>query len=785
MGQGTMQYYTNRQLTADELLSAELSRETGGANLTDSSTNGVHHGQSMVLGSSNPGAHDMGRPPSPDHHQQHMLQFPPSQQVGVDPNHDLSYGDQSARRKRSKISRACDECRRKKVRCDASTETGIDTCSNCRRLGVACQFSRVPMKRGPSKGYIKELAERLHTLESQMQPPMVHPDIQYQPMNEVSSPRGYSDFSSAMDTAPIPRKRTYSVFEGLPSSSFTQPPFNARGPHAAFDTGDNTATDPCNPAVTNGSVPKAGNLFWSGEHGLPDTLDVGEVKAVTEEDMTPLGVDDGAFNAYHHKILPIFPVLPYSKERLLELLHQCSREVQEVFLYALYTVTCTNMGRVANAFEKVASYDAAQDLLLSYHARQPVVIRPTAVSLVCLQALLLMILDCDGRGPENLLAKNGAPKHALIQAAIKIGYDLAKILGQLRSKRTSDPDVDSDSNLTRRNWVSLAILARWYALGVADASLVGNYEIGGLEDERVVGIATSQIASYSTFLTEMVTIVSLEPNICQTNTGLGRVVGANLVASLERLAEIERARKFRETPEEATAHNFLDNLEAQLYWTIRLLVKRHLFVYSPYEIIYCAEELINEMHKATPQPRLPSPFDLHSLALASMTLLEATVLPEYASGCWTSLKKVEEILDRRAKHTAEEGEFDNIFGASGWDAKIRAFLEWRQSNSKIQEEADTKNALQPPVMGPNEQRSLQHLADLAVGAEGSVSANASSPPPALSTENMAGASSGFSATSPSAPPPTQAHGRIFVDFTALTKEGYLNVFAGLASRKSR
>lgn len=481
-----------------------------------------------------------------------------------------------------------------------------------------------------------------------------------------------------------------------------------------------------------------------------------------------------------------------------------------MFLYALYTVTCTNMGRVANAFEKVASYDAAQDLLLSYHARQPVVIRPTAVSLVCLQALLLMILDCDGRGPENLLAKNGAPKHALIQAAIKIGYDLAKILGQLRSKRTSDPDVDSDSNLTRRNWVSLAILARWYALGVADASLVGNYEIGGLEDERVVGIATSQIAcksgrcrfihsfifgcrstdkeviiAYSTFLTEMVTIVSLEPNICQTNTGLGRVVGANLVASLERLAEIERARKFRETPEEATAHNFLDNLEAQLYWTIRLLIKRHLFVYSPYEIIYCAEELINEMHKATPQPRLPSPFDLHSLALASMTLLEATVLPEYASGCWTSLKKVEEILDRRAKHTAEEGEFDNIFGASGWDAKIRAFLEWRQSNSKIQEEADTKNALQPPVMGPNEQRSLQHLADLAVGAEGSVSANASSPPPALSTENMAGASSGFSATSPSAPPPTQAHGRIFVDFTALTKEGYLNVFAGLASRKSR
>jgi hypothetical protein len=114
MGQGTMQYY-NRQLTADELLSAELSRETAGANLADSSSNGLHHGQSMVLGPSNPAASEMGRASSADQQHGNMLPFPPNQQVGVDPNHDLSYGDQSARRKRSKVSRACDECRRKKV----------------------------------------------------------------------------------------------------------------------------------------------------------------------------------------------------------------------------------------------------------------------------------------------------------------------------------------------------------------------------------------------------------------------------------------------------------------------------------------------------------------------------------------------------------------------------------------------------------------------------------------------------------------------------------------------
>lgn len=124
MAQGAMQYYNGRQMTTDELLSAELSREASGPDLGDNSSNGVHHGQSMVLGSSN--AADMGRPSSEDQHaHQHMLhQFTPSQQVGVDPNHDLSYGEQSAR-KRSKISRACDECRRKKVCQDIDNKTRV------------------------------------------------------------------------------------------------------------------------------------------------------------------------------------------------------------------------------------------------------------------------------------------------------------------------------------------------------------------------------------------------------------------------------------------------------------------------------------------------------------------------------------------------------------------------------------------------------------------------------------------------------------------------------------
>jgi hypothetical protein len=68
-------------------------------------------------------------------------------------------------RKRSKISRACDSCRRKKVRCDGEFSTSdsrvLKPCTNCEKNHSECAFLRVPMKRGPLKGYIRDLEERL------------------------------------------------------------------------------------------------------------------------------------------------------------------------------------------------------------------------------------------------------------------------------------------------------------------------------------------------------------------------------------------------------------------------------------------------------------------------------------------------------------------------------------------------------------------------------------------------------------------------------------------------
>lgn len=289
----------------------------------------------------------------------------------------------------------------------------------------------------------------------------------------------------------------------------------------------------------------------------------------------------------------------------------------------------------------------------------------------------------------------------------------------------------------------------------------------------------------------MVTLATSDHNVCQTNTGLGRIIGANLASSLERLSEVQDLRGYH-APEESSPDSFLESLQNQLYWTIRLLIKRHIYVYSPYEIIYSAEEVINELHKATFQSRLATPFDIHSLALASMTLLEASVLPEYASECWDALDKLEEILDRRSKRATGGPEFHDVFATPGWDHKIRIFLEWRRAKAQESQLQDPSSPVTTgkasagagagaAPLGPNEQRSLQHLADLAVGAEGSVataSANPSTPPPppALpSTDN----------TSPNVQTQPQSHGRVVVDFTLLTKEGYMNVFSGLIYRRPR
>lgn len=64
--------------------------------------------------------------------------------------------------KRVKVTLACVVCRKKKVKCD-----GIQpSCLRCNSMGLACEYSDPPRKRGPPKGYIEIIENRAHRIES-------------------------------------------------------------------------------------------------------------------------------------------------------------------------------------------------------------------------------------------------------------------------------------------------------------------------------------------------------------------------------------------------------------------------------------------------------------------------------------------------------------------------------------------------------------------------------------------------------------------------------------------
>ncbi|KAG7193705.1 Glucose-responsive transcription factor [Scheffersomyces spartinae] len=79
----------------------------------------------------------------------------------------VSFSDSNPPRKRSKVSRACDCCRKKKIKCNAEYSTTlmkvVKICQNCLKNNDECTFSRIPLKRGPSKGYIRDLEEKLES----------------------------------------------------------------------------------------------------------------------------------------------------------------------------------------------------------------------------------------------------------------------------------------------------------------------------------------------------------------------------------------------------------------------------------------------------------------------------------------------------------------------------------------------------------------------------------------------------------------------------------------------
>ncbi|RMJ17415.1 hypothetical protein CDV36_002906 [Fusarium kuroshium] len=70
---------------------------------------------------------------------------------------------QQRRRRLAQVSRACEACRMRKIRCDRS-----NPCSNCRTAGLACQVVNSRTDSGPKRDRIAQLEERVKYLHDRL-----------------------------------------------------------------------------------------------------------------------------------------------------------------------------------------------------------------------------------------------------------------------------------------------------------------------------------------------------------------------------------------------------------------------------------------------------------------------------------------------------------------------------------------------------------------------------------------------------------------------------------------
>ncbi|KAJ2812289.1 hypothetical protein H4S07_001502 [Coemansia furcata] len=75
-------------------------------------------------------------------------------------------GEEEGASKQARLMRACDNCRRKKVKCNGTKPS----CSHCTRMKLGCHYSPLVRKKRVRRSIIDKLEERLESMEQMLQP---------------------------------------------------------------------------------------------------------------------------------------------------------------------------------------------------------------------------------------------------------------------------------------------------------------------------------------------------------------------------------------------------------------------------------------------------------------------------------------------------------------------------------------------------------------------------------------------------------------------------------------
>ncbi|CAD0115362.1 unnamed protein product [Aureobasidium uvarum] len=729
----------------DLALRAELSRSLGLNHSTHESANTSHQ--------HSPQPHD--DPQQQQHHhaqqQQHAQPAPlpsqpqhtsPSQHVvnpDLFPEHHLSpppgqHAADNNKDKRSKVSRACDECRRKKIRCDALNEH--ETCTNCKRSNSGCAFSRQPLKRGPSKGYIKELAERLNALEGQMQPQQHgHVDQELQTLlaeaahatRDYASPprqagqkrRRSQTETTEMDPLPVLAPRLAPATQ--PTQLATQPqpaptPLHAYGNPYSRDP--RTSPYPAQPNYRQDMRPTPQPQPVNTQPFFKYGGDARRRESVSVPFDTQAGVptlvewDEEVVDEYYRTIHQTFPLLPHSKHRLRMRLAECPLTLREAFLTVL-ECTMRTFPSFSSTLRPQHTYapmmKRAAELLAGYPFENPAT-HTSGTNLVYLQTLLLMALESDNHGPATVRGQAGPSRAEWLGRAAGVAGQLEINLIRPRERYATEGDPDSEERLARRVWWVLFILDRWHASSTSDLlKLPENSVVLLPEDQILLGESTYHLARLSFIIGHLAAILTTtktpETNVMAPSNPASSLLGLTLAGEIDR---------FRESVESVWGSLNLVHLS---YHHCHLLIKRLNPTTEPTELIGHAVKVATVLN----QRQTPiTPLNHHFAALAAMTLCELVDIEKTRSEAIRGLEQISEALGFGRGLAGHEK-------STGWDSAIRDLIV--QKRNKLQS-----------ILGGIEQLppGLQHLAHAHAGEGGNGTLTPSSAQGNVAATSVAG-----------------------------------------------
>ncbi|QUC23724.1 uncharacterized protein UV8b_07965 [Ustilaginoidea virens] len=581
----TQQHHLSRPANLEELqLAAQLGQGLAGA--ADANMNVEDSGERNMMPHPHPHPHPhpesdqhhappyVQEAPAPDPMAQHQM---PVQAVGPPLPPHYSIGDGIPPRKRSKVSRACDECRRKKIKCDAQSDTGGTPCSSCARSNTTCLFSRVPQKRGPSKGYIKELADRIHSIENKLES---EGNLSQDDLDKLFS-TDRSRHSNGLEDST--RKRPF-------SSISTGGDLTTHNGIRQAPWGSDPRSAPTAPTAADASAHEYTSNSSLAPQPSPVRLDdlptkpASEAADVSVADGDVADIDDQVYQDFLSSVQPVYPILPTDKTTMQSLLSRAPAAVRTAFSLALPCV-----GQSSSGDAKIAS-----SVLHEWESSG--IARTRATDIVHAQTLLMLIIDADWRASSTL------------PFLLARGVALANTM-KLWKMPTVDVESENDSEdqLCVRIWWSLVLMDRWHAAGTGQPPLISDRSAvipAGLEN--IIG----EVSFYLLRLSKLLNRISFVISTLQAGAS---AADASMAAILTDY--IENYREDLPAHIDAAAYPMIH----LAYWHCRLLVALLTPGITPKEMMWPTKELA---HLLTVSAEVKSPLINHFVSLATLALGE-------------------------------------------------------------------------------------------------------------------------------------------------------------------